>query len=64
LNEEIKEIRRMMSRSVAETTSEEEMSRGEPAIAATITTKQWSRWIAPENFLGSRWILIAMMGSS
>jgi hypothetical protein len=68
LDEEIEEIRRLMSRSAAETASEEELSRGEPAIAAgqttTTTTKQWSRWTAPENCLGSRWISTAVLGSS
>jgi hypothetical protein len=32
MDEEIEDIRRLMSRSASETASEEELSRGEPAI--------------------------------
>ena len=31
---------------------------------AAVVARRWSRWIAPENCLGSRWISIAMLGSS
>jgi hypothetical protein len=43
LDEEIENIRRLMSRSAAETASEEELSRGEPAIAAGQQMQQQQR---------------------
>jgi hypothetical protein len=65
LNEVIEEIIRLTLSSKIETASNEKLRRREPAREATATAaKRWSRWTAPKNFLGSRWISIAMLGSS
>jgi hypothetical protein len=60
LDREIEEIRRMMLRSAQEAVSKGKLSRREPTIAAgkkqQQVAKQWSRWTAPKNSLGSRWI--------
>jgi hypothetical protein len=62
LEEVIKGIRRLMLRSAQESVSRKKLNRGKPAIAAT--TKQWSRWIAPKNSLGSRRISTGDLGIS
>jgi hypothetical protein len=69
LDEVIEGIRRLMSRSAAETASEEEAEQrrtchSSRATDAAATAKQWSRWTTPENCLGSRWISTAVLGSS
>jgi hypothetical protein len=60
----IEKIKRLVIRS-AEVVSNEKLSRGEPAIAATtVAAKQRSRWTTPKNCLGSRWISTTVLGSS
>jgi hypothetical protein len=63
----VEEVRKLMLRSVQESVSRKKLNRGGPARAAgkqaTTTTKQWSRWTAPKNSLGSKWISTELRSS-